>query len=654
LTELIRRITHIARDHAVVCIGLAIYGVVICLTYREYGITNDEALHIEYGEALIQWFVSLGEDAHVLTLEGTVLYGGLFDIAGLLAFLAFGGDPYETKHLCNAFMGLLGVVAAYRIGTLLGGKRAGLLAAVILVLTPRYYGHAFNNPKDIPFAVFYLWSVYYLMRLIATFPRIPVRLAVSLGVSIGLTLAIRIGGVVLFAYAALFLGLCWIGLKTSSEKSDIDTRQQIMHLVLGSAIAGAVMYLFWPLAQVGPLTAPFEALSRFSNFPDPHWSFFNGKYISSIDTPRTYVPLWMIVTLPESIFLGLIIAGLLLARGKWRQWRSPSSFQHALLGFAGLFPIAYAVLLKPALYDGVRHFLFAVPPLAALAGIAISRGIDQLRPPITAVIGAAAAICILLPGSEMIRLHPNQTVYFNHLFAGTVDSAWLKFETDYWRHSQKQALGWIADRYVAEFDRPVRIASRFIEIQHQMPSGLVLVDFRGLPDFYVGSTRFEEHRVIPGEVVHIIRAGQQADMVYIVRPDDGYIEDPFFTDSFFADLHRRPIFLREAKYHESLGDPASAARSYLKLSRCYERLKPYALDLEMTREALAAQALGYQVKAVSLISEADALTVAERYLETGNYKGARDILQGLVKVYPDNETYPEQLAQTLMKIQERE
>jgi tetratricopeptide (TPR) repeat protein len=248
----------------------------------------------------------------------------------------------------------------------------------------------------------------------------------------------------------------------------------------------------------------------------------------------------------------------------------------------------------------------------------------------------------------MVRLHPNQIVYFNQLFAGGVDTAWKRYETDYWRHAQKQALGWISRTYTSEYDRTIRVASRFTGIRHQMPEKLQLVDFRSSPDFYVGSTRYDEHRVIPGEVLHIIRAGRDAELAYVVRPDDSYVNEPFFTNSTFADVHRRPIYLREAECLESRGDRLGAARAYLKLSRCCERLSLKLLDQGMAPAGYAKKALGYQIKAISLIPSAeDAEKIENRYLGKGDYPGARDILQGLTATYPGQFRYVEKLIRTL-------
>jgi asparagine N-glycosylation enzyme membrane subunit Stt3 len=96
--------------------------------------------------------------------------------------------PYDAYHLCGALIGFLGGVAAYRIGSLLGGGRAGFLGALFLILTPRYYGHIFNNPKDIPFAVFYLWRIFWIMRGMGALPTVPRNWIWKTGLAIGLTL----------------------------------------------------------------------------------------------------------------------------------------------------------------------------------------------------------------------------------------------------------------------------------------------------------------------------------------------------------------------------------------------------------------------------------------------------------------------------------
>lgn len=651
MTDLIRQLRR-APFQAGMGLLCALYAAIILLTFRSYGITNDEPLHIAYGEAILAWYGSLGAVTDAATLVGTKHYGGVFDALGAIAGRMSPIDPYETKHLLNALVGLAGVVAVYRIGSLLAGPSAGLVAAIFLLLTPRYYGHAFNNPKDIPFAVFYVWSVYWMLAWFRTFPDVPWRTAAWTGLAIGLTLAIRVGGVLLGIYLCLFVAVGLVFLQGRNRALAALRPLGIRVLAVGG-LSWLIMMAFWPFAQTHPIVAPIESLTRFSEFPDVHLSYFDGRYVNSIQTPRTYLVTWLLLTLPELIGLGLACGFGLLVAGGWRQLRSRPGLQHAFLAFSAFFPIAYSIAFKPALYDGMRHFLFVLPPLAALAGVSLVRAYRFVGRPGATALAVAATVFGGMAAGEMVRLHPNQVVYFNEWYAGGLDEASRRYETDYWRHAQKQAIQWISRTYGDDYDRRVRVSSRFTGIGEQMPDDVVLVDFRDAPDFYVGSTRYDEHLSIPGEVVHAVRAGE-TELAWVVRPDEAYQWSEPFTNSFFADLHRRPIYLREARFFEELGDSVRAARSYLKLSRSVERLKANADLLKTSEAALAAEALRSQKYAVSLLpSPEDALTVARRFAEDGNHLVARDLLMGLVANHP-TAPYLAELIPALVRTEEHD
>lgn len=263
---------------------LLLQGLAVLSTFTAYGITNDEPIHALYGTYLVRWYTSLFQDGTLFELKNLYLYGGLFETLAQLAVRLSPLDPYETRHLCNSLVGLVGVVAAYRIGSALGTPATGFLAALCLVLTPIYYGHSFNNPKDIPFAVAYLWTLYYMVQGLSTLPHLPSNQIWKTGLAMGLTLSIRIGGLVLAPYWVLFYGFRYLqlmGLKPDFQLARRFLRQSLAVF----AIAYGTMFLFWPLAQVDPIHGPLQALNTFSQFPETHYSFFQGDYIISNTVP---------------------------------------------------------------------------------------------------------------------------------------------------------------------------------------------------------------------------------------------------------------------------------------------------------------------------------------------------------------------------------
>jgi hypothetical protein len=108
---------------------------------------------------------------------------------------------------------------------------------------------------------------------------------------------------------------------------------------------------------------------------------------------------------------------------------------------AALLPLAVTIAMRPAMYNGIRHFVFVLPPLAVLGGLAgayvaeMSWRSFRFAPPVAAAVFIAG---IALPVVEMVRLHPYEYTHFNWL-AGGVKHARGRYMLDYWGLSFKQA-----------------------------------------------------------------------------------------------------------------------------------------------------------------------------------------------------------------------
>src|SRR5246127_804061 len=112
-----------------------------------------------------------------------------------------------------------------------------------------------------------------------------------------------------------------------------------------------------------------------------------------------------------------------------------------MLTSAATLPLVIAMVKRPALYNGIRHFIFVIPPMTVLAGVAFAWGMNWLKDNRRSWQPAAVAVFLvglLLPLGEMIRLHPYQYTHFNHI-AGTVRGADDHYMLDYWGLAFKQA-----------------------------------------------------------------------------------------------------------------------------------------------------------------------------------------------------------------------
>ena len=422
---------------------IAIAALVALLTFRDYGLGWDDYTHSEYGDLLVAFYASGFADKRALSFVNLYMYGGGFDLLAALVAKVLPFTVFETRRLMGAAVGLLGLIVVWRTGRRVGGPLAGLIALALLATSPLYVGHQFMNAKDGPFAVAMAILLLGLVRCFEEYPR-PTPATVALtGIGFGLAIGSRImGGFgVISALGALALVLAATTRRDGLRKASTAFGRFVLALLPAVVLGLAVVALIWPWVVTDPLNL-FRALDYFSRFFEQPWQeLFGGKLILVPDMPRSYLPTLLALKLPE-IFLVLGFggaAGALIAA--FRRELTPNR-RAVLLAvvLAALTPIAVTVLARPAMYNGIRHFVFVLPPLAVLGGLAGGWLFDQARPRVAlATLGAAVFVAALAsPVIEMARLHPYEYTHFNRI-AGGVAAARDRYMLDYWALSFKQA-----------------------------------------------------------------------------------------------------------------------------------------------------------------------------------------------------------------------
>lgn len=423
---------------------LLIIALIAALTFREYGLGWDDYTHSEYGDLLLALYSSGFRDTRALSFVNLYMYGGGFDIVAALLADILPFDLFETRRLVGAGVGILGLFATWRVGRHLGGPIAGLIALLLLATCPLYYGHMFMNPKDAPFAVAMTLLLLALVRVFAEYPQPRPATGALLGVALGLTIGSRILGSMsgLYALAALALVLAGetraFGWRSAAERLG----RFAVALVPAFLLAYIVMGFVWPWSILEPLN-PLRALQYFSHFFEKPWKeMFAGALLPVPDMPRSYLPTLFSLTVPE-VLLVLGVAGIAGAFAASMRRGLPPNRRAVLLlvALAATLPIAITVLTRPAMYNGIRHFVFVVPPFAALGGLAGSWIFEWLLAHSRAAASAAAALFfvgITVPLVDMVRLHPYQYTHFNRL-SGGIRTADERYMLDYWGLAFKQA-----------------------------------------------------------------------------------------------------------------------------------------------------------------------------------------------------------------------
>jgi hypothetical protein len=283
-----------------------------------------------------------------------------------------------------------------------------------------------------------------LVRTTEEYPRLSNATVGLVGLGVGLALGSRImaGFGLLSALAAVAFIVAVEWRSNGSRYAVTRLRKFIVTLVPGMLLAYVVMALVWPWAAVDPLNL-FRAIEYFSRFFEAPWQeLFGGALISVPDMPRSYVPTLFALKLPE-VFLVLGFGGTAGALAAVARRNLPLDRRAVflLLALCALLPLAVTIAVRPAMYNGVRHFLFVLPPLAVLGGLAGAFVIEATAR-WSRVATVATALVLLaglaVPVVEMVRLHPFEYTHFNMLSGGT-RAARERYMLDYWGLAFKQA-----------------------------------------------------------------------------------------------------------------------------------------------------------------------------------------------------------------------
>jgi hypothetical protein len=514
-------------DRATWLLLLAVAALALA-TFEDYGVTWDEDLHFAYGYKVLDYYLSFFHDRSSFDFYNLYTYGAAFDmIAAALARLS-PLDPYDTRHLWNVAIGIMAIVGTWKAARLVGGPRAGFWAALLLVLMPNFYGHMFNNPKDIPLAGAMIWTAYYTLRMMRTAPRIEWADALKAGLAAGLGMGVRVGGVLALCYLVAGLAMAlW-------EKGDLRRPAALARDAAGAfvravpvalAVAFPVMLFFWPWAQQAPLTRPLAAFIEFGHHAFPYTTLFDGSYVQAEDLPAAYLPVYILLKLPELVLL-LLLAAPAAALVTLRRNAAPARWaERGFLLMLVVFPVGYAIATKAVLFDGMRHFLFVLPPIAVVAGVTLPVLVDWLRTPLPRrAFQAALGIYLAYHASIMVRLHPDEYVYYNALVGG-VPGAAGRYLLDYWANSYEEAVGGL-EGWLKRHE-PAAASRRLYRVAVCGPPGSAIPFFpknfvyeanRDRADFYIAFTRHACDRSIDGGTVYRVeRLGTLLSVVLDLR-----------------------------------------------------------------------------------------------------------------------------------------
>ncbi len=411
----------------------------VALLFLDFGITWDETIQGTYGELVLGYFTAGLSGGQATELANLRFYGPLFETALALVYHTTGWPAAEVRHFFIGLTALLTVLGLVRFAGLFRQPWLPVFAGLALLTLPRFFGHAFNNSKDIPYACFFVWALVAIGSMVQR-RSLPWRHALLAGGALGLCMAVRAAGMLLFVYLAAGVALVLLGGK---REDDWRPRAAAPRLLVLVGVAWLVMIAVWPWAHENPVLHPVRAFLQAADFSETYPQLFEGRMVESDQLPWYYLPKYLLLTTPPLTLL-LFFAGLVASVRRQRAApRSTESQLWFLVQLWFLFPVIYVMVMRPNIYNGLRHFLFILPAMALFAALgatwllaAVPRRWSPKATP------ALLVLVLVLPALPLVQLHPYQMTYFNFL-AGGSKRASQDYDTDYWAASYREAALWV-------------------------------------------------------------------------------------------------------------------------------------------------------------------------------------------------------------------
>ena len=446
---------------------LAFFGLLFAVGLRlvpDYGLTYDEEIQRVTGEVSLlyvfqqlpaRWQQTLlpPQTAALVAAKGAAVqlstyhdrdYGVAFELPAVaveqLLRLHDARARFLLRHYLNFGVCFAGLLAFYWLAARrYASWRVGMVAVVLLVLSPRLFADFFYNSKDAIFAMLFTMAV----ATAIAFLRQPGWRTVGWhALACALAIDVRNVGVLVPAATLAVAGLQVL-------RGTYAARRAGAFATLYVVVLASLTVAFWPYLWEAPISNFIASLRSVSHYRWTGTLLYQGQTLAAGAIPWHYPLVWMGLTVPL-LYLGFWAvgtAGLLRRLARVRGWLAirEADWQDLLFLGLGLAPVAAIMLMHSALYDGWRHLYFVYPMLLLLAlrGMLSAwhwRAPGHWRAYWQPAVGVAIGSALVVIGVRMSRLHPLENLYFNALAPQPVG---MYYETDYWNMGLLEGLQWI-------------------------------------------------------------------------------------------------------------------------------------------------------------------------------------------------------------------
>lgn len=425
-------------------IGIAFF-VIGLITLPHYGINWDTINHLPRGQSYLRYFLTGKKDFSELPAfrwygqKGNTLFYSpdvpknelprisLYQNAGI-GFTYFvnndGGHPPLSDILSSLFnyvlfqkLGWINDIDSYRIyGILLAsalvgllfywvgklyGKATGFFAAVGLAFYPLFWSEAhFNNEKDVPEAVYWSFMLFCVWKAVTEKKW---KWFILSGISFGLALGTK--------FNILFIPIIiipWL-LVYVIRNHFVGWRKILIGGLFATFIGLFIFVVTWPYLWPDPITRILSILKFYKDIGittnvDSRYVWFFGI--------NTYPIQWILFTTP----IPLLITAVLGIFYSIKTLNKDRCFITILFLLWFVTPIARVTWPGMTIYGGIRQIMEYVPALAILTGLGVGYIFSKVRK--NWIKFALTFLYVMFLIYPIIKIHPNENVYFNQLIGG--------------------------------------------------------------------------------------------------------------------------------------------------------------------------------------------------------------------------------------------
>lgn len=312
----------------------------------------------------------------------------------------------ESHHFAEVVSAFIIILAVAFLTYKKFGVLASVAASFALSFYPLFFSESHFNIKDPMLASFYGLTIIFFYLGVTEKKIYKILLS---GVFLGLATGVKFNTIfvpfILGPWYLYYLIKNLLKDKRNFIKNNIFVWISIFTVPI---LAFIIFYGFWPFLWENT----FENISKIVGYYRQIGIGTPGEMATYIKNGwNTYPIIWIIYTTPIPILifttLGIIFSLAKIVKGK----------DFYLLILLWLFiPILRVSWPNAGIYGGVRHIMEYIPALAILSGIGVYFLI--MVAPFKKIMTVAILGSLVFVAWEMVKIHPNQNVYFNQLVGG--------------------------------------------------------------------------------------------------------------------------------------------------------------------------------------------------------------------------------------------